>query len=176
MLHCCSYFAFVDAMRRAPASFADLTYHSQITYLFIPKDEVHRLVRFRLVPGIQCRNESGLLDDEEQEHPWQRSRLATDTRSRYYLRNEFMQRMEGFNAIRYQLQIQISSDLDYELWNPQLVSPLRFTEIPEQLLVTLNNTVVLVVNFSCSSYFLFVMLLFLTLFFTFFTNLFDYFK
>jgi len=106
------YFAFVDGLRRAPASYADLVYHSQIAYLFIPKDGQSRLVKFRLVPGVARASssasmttaseqtmsefvESGRLDDAEQERPWFCARSQRETRHRYYLRHEFMRRMEG---------------------------------------------------------------------------------
>jgi len=56
-----------------------------------------------------------------QVHPWDTKRPAEETRSRYYLRKEFVQRMEGLDAVSYILQIQISDALDDALWNPQLV-------------------------------------------------------
>ena len=112
----------VDSMRRAPTSYADLTYHSQIVYQFIPKDAGRPplLVKFRLVPGRPSQ-QSGLLEEHEQEHPWDTKRRASDNRSRYYLRNEFMQRMEGFEAIRYVLQMQTAPGGDDAFWNPQMV-------------------------------------------------------
>ena len=108
-------------MRRAPSSFSDLVYHSQITYQFIPNDGQPRLARFRLVPGTPCIQTGLLSETEDQLHPWDTKRPADETRSRYYLRKEFVQRMEGLDAIRYILQIQISESLDDALWNPQLV-------------------------------------------------------
>jgi arachidonate 5-lipoxygenase len=117
-----SYFALVDGLRRAPDSYSDQVYHSQITYHFVPSDGQPRLVKFRMVPGRQC-VQTGLLSEtgEDQMKPWETARRPGDKRSRCYLRNEFMQRMEGFDAIRYVLQIQISTSLDEALWNPQLV-------------------------------------------------------
>jgi len=116
-----SYFALVDGLRRAPTSFSDLVYHSQIAYQFIPSDGQPRLVKFRLVPGRPC-TQTGLLGEtEDQLHPWDTKRPASETRSRYYLRKEFVQRMEGLDAVRYVLQIQISESLDETLWNPQQV-------------------------------------------------------
>ena len=108
-------------MRRAPSSFSDLVYHSQITYQFIPTDAQPRLVRFRLVPGHPCIQTGLLSETEDQLHPWDTKRPGSETRSRYYLRKEFVQRMEGLDTIRYILQIQISESLDEALWNPQLV-------------------------------------------------------
>lgn len=57
-------------MRRSPKSYTDMTYHSQVVYLFIPNDQRHFLVKFRLVPGNDSLCESGLLDDDEQKEPW----------------------------------------------------------------------------------------------------------
>ena len=117
----CSYFALVDGLRRAPTSFSDLVYHSQFAYQFIPTDGQPRLVKFRLVPGTPCTRTGLLSETEDQLHPWDTKRPTTETRSRYYLRKEFVQRMEGLDAIRYVLQIQIAESLDEALWNPQLV-------------------------------------------------------
>jgi len=117
----CSYFALVDGLRRAPTSFSDLVYHSQITYQFIPNDGQPRLVKFRLVPGRPCTQTGLLSETEDQLHPWDSKRPSSETRSRYYLRKEFVQCMEGLDAISYLLQIQISETLDEALWNPQLV-------------------------------------------------------
>jgi len=111
----------VDGLRRAPTSFSDLVYYSQITYQFIPSDGQPRLVKFRLVPGLPCTQTGLLSETEDQLHPWETKRPVTETRSRYYLRKEFVQRMEGLDAIRYVLQIQIADSLDEALWNPQLV-------------------------------------------------------
>ena len=117
----CSYFALVDGLRRAPDSFSELVYHSQITYQFIPTDGQPRLVKFRLVPGRSCTQTGLLSETQDQLHPWDTKRLASETRSRYYLRKEFVQCMEGLDAIRYILQIQIADSLDEAFWNPQLV-------------------------------------------------------
>jgi len=125
----CSYFALVDGLRRAPSSFADLVYHSQIVYQFTPSDGQPRLVKFRLVPGRPCTQTGLLSETEDQLHPWDTKRPSTETRSRYYLRKEFVQRMEGLDAIRYVLQIQISDCLDEALWNPQLVRGLTLCQI-----------------------------------------------
>jgi len=111
----------VDGLRRAPNSFSELVYHSQITYLFIPNDGQPRLVKFRLVPGRPCTQTGLLSETEDQLHPWETKRPATETRSRYYLRKEFVQCMEGLDAVRYVLQIQISDSVDEALWNPQQV-------------------------------------------------------
>jgi len=87
----------------------------------MPTDGQLRLVKFRLVPGRPCTQTGLLSETEDQLHPWDTKRPASDTSSRYYLRKEFVQRMEGLNAIRYVLQIQISDLVDEALWNPQLV-------------------------------------------------------
>lgn len=116
-----SYFALVDGLRRAPDSYSDQVYHSQIAYLFTPFDGRPRLAKFRLVPGRRC-SQTGLLSDiDDQLRPWETWRRRTDLRGRSYLRHEFVQRMEGFDAVRYVLQIQLSSDVSEPMWNPQLV-------------------------------------------------------
>ena len=78
-----SYFAYVDALRRAPHSFADLHYYSQVAYKFLGKSEKARLVRFRLMPVGESQ-ESGLLGDSEQHKPWETGRHRTEPRGQPY--------------------------------------------------------------------------------------------
>jgi len=115
----------VDGLRRAPSSFADLVYHSQIVYQFTPGDGRARLVKFRLVPGRPC-TQTGLLGEAtDQRRPWETKRAPDEARTRYYLRKEFVQRMEGLDAVRYVLQMQINDSVDDAFWNPQLVRAYR---------------------------------------------------
>ena len=69
LFHSCSYFALVDNLRKAPASFTRLHYHSQLPYKFTPRDDKPRLIKFRLVPA-DGEEESGLLCGDEQQRPW----------------------------------------------------------------------------------------------------------
>ncbi len=110
----------MDGLRRGPESFAELTYHSQIPYKFIPYDTKPRLVRFRLIP-TEGATESGLLTEEEQEHPWDAlKRRDLDMRSPQYLNAEFLQRLE-LEPIKYTLQVQIRNNTEDVAYNPQEV-------------------------------------------------------
>ena len=132
-----SYFALIDGLRKAPRSFAALTYHSQIVYKFIPRDGRPRLVKFRLIPQ-ECQKsavdqvvdnwfESGLLSSEDQRDPWQNDRNLYDNRPPKYLRTEFLKRLEK-SSVHYLLQMQMA-DLEDLYWNPQQVSQVDLFDI-----------------------------------------------
>ena len=74
----------MDSLRRAPQSFADLKYYSQVPYKLIPKSDKPRLARFRLVPDGLC-EESGLLEYSEQHTPWEFQRNTSETRGEWSL-------------------------------------------------------------------------------------------
>lgn len=63
----------MEALRRAPDSYAHLHYYSQLTMLYKAKDGKPRYCRYRAVPadvdneGVE---ESGLLTEEEQRNVW----------------------------------------------------------------------------------------------------------
>lgn len=115
-----SWFSLADGLRRAPSSFADLVYYSQIPYKFIPFDEKPRLIKFRLVPAEPCR-ETGRLDDMEQAVVWEMERRVSDNNTKFYLRNEYMRRLERDEPIKYVIQAQMTNCENPEDWNPQKV-------------------------------------------------------
>ena len=143
----CSYFSLVDGLRKAPSSFAHLTYHSQIIYQLTSKDQQRFAARFRLIPadqqdypngssdggrgGIDSKEKDnhdvrhrreGLLTPTEQEQPWCTGRRDGDHQKSDYLREEFLARLREDEPVTYQLQIQLRSDVDdWQAWHPQLV-------------------------------------------------------
>ena len=60
---------------------------------------------------------------DEQREPWTTNRDPSDMRSRDYLRQSFLERLEN-GTIRYTLQIQVFQGAieDGHLWNAQCVS------------------------------------------------------
>jgi hypothetical protein len=63
-------FSNIDGLRRAPDSFYDQRYYSEIILGLKALDKVKRYyVRFRLIPsaGLQ---ETGLLSEDDQRHAW----------------------------------------------------------------------------------------------------------
>jgi arachidonate 5-lipoxygenase len=82
----------VAGMRRAPESFSDLRYYSQIIRGWETPDRRRYLVRYRLVPDAEV-PESGLPNAEDCSHVWQRARLKTDHRTSDYLRRELRERV-----------------------------------------------------------------------------------
>ena len=68
-----SYYNLVEALRRAPDTFAHLFYYSQLTMHFKAKDGKARYCRYRAIPGdvnIKEEDESGRLTEEEQRKIW----------------------------------------------------------------------------------------------------------
>ena len=68
-----SYYNLVEAIRRAPDTFAHLYYYSQLTMTFKGEDGIMRYCRFRTKPGdveIEESEESGRLTEDEQREVW----------------------------------------------------------------------------------------------------------
>ncbi|XP_028395780.1 allene oxide synthase-lipoxygenase protein-like [Dendronephthya gigantea] len=103
------YYNLVEALRRAPETFAHLYYYSQLTMHFKAKDGKVRYCRYRALPGdvdIKEEDESGRLTEEEQRKIWIFSRLADENRPTDYLRQEYVDRLSK-GPVNYRLQIQI---------------------------------------------------------------------
>ncbi|XP_068704039.1 allene oxide synthase-lipoxygenase protein-like [Montipora foliosa] len=95
--------ANIEGLRRAPKSFFDQRYYSEIIFDFKAFDGVKRYVRFRLIPADGA-PETGLLSEEDQRNVWDQKRLPTETRGKNYLREEFRKRLyEG--SVKYKLQL-----------------------------------------------------------------------
>jgi len=136
----CSYEALVDGLRQGPSSFANLIYHSQVAYEFLPQDGRPRAARFRLIPRRDddvddvnggdeggC-NESGTLSDSQQHDVATCGRRRGDSRPVDYLRQEFIDRLQRDEPVTYQLQIQLNNRPDMPcVWNPQLVRSTHYS-------------------------------------------------
>lgn len=97
-----SMIAAQDGSRRAPDSFVDLHYYSQIVTRFQALDSTEYYARYRLLPAEDL-PESGLLDERTRLAPWNAERLPDETRPKNYLREKFKTGLPS----RYQLQIQL---------------------------------------------------------------------
>lgn len=90
------------ALRRAPASYASLGYHSQSVRFWVSSDRNERwLVRYRLVPADEAVEESGLgitIRDYVK-----RERAADERRPTDYLRRELKMRLQGKRTIALRL-------------------------------------------------------------------------
>ncbi|XP_028396594.1 allene oxide synthase-lipoxygenase protein-like isoform X2 [Dendronephthya gigantea] len=93
----------IDGLRRAPDSFFDQRYYSEIILGFNASDAVQRYARFRLIPEDGSM-ETGLLSKDNQRHIWKNERLPSEIRSKDYLKEEFKQRILA-GAVRYKLQM-----------------------------------------------------------------------
>ncbi|CAB4010977.1 allene oxide synthase-lipoxygenase -like [Paramuricea clavata] len=93
----------IDGLRRAPDSFFDQRYYSEIIVGFRALDSMKRYARFRLMPADGS-IETGLLSEEDQRHIWRNERLSSETRAKDYLKQEFKQRISR-GAVKYKLQM-----------------------------------------------------------------------
>lgn len=96
--------AQLSTLVRAPNSFAELTYYSQMVFRFVGIDGIERACRYRMkptgVPGTHS------LSEADRREPWNRKRLPEEMRSESYLREELRARIVR-SAIEFSLEIQI---------------------------------------------------------------------
>ncbi|MDX1958718.1 MAG: hypothetical protein SFU98_09105 [Leptospiraceae bacterium] len=99
---------FEEGLRRAPSSFSQLYYHTQLINYYKSKDGVIRYAKYRLAPedkGI----ESGLPVGEDAKRPWDQKRFPDEKKENDYLRKEFLDRISKQKII-YHLQVQLRTD------------------------------------------------------------------
>lgn len=104
--------ASIAGLRRAPASYAELHYYTQLVRLWRGANNgpiESRRCRLRLVPEDGA--ESGLPDVQDQDTPWDVARRGDESRSPDYLRSEFDARIVA-GGVRLRLQVQISPAID----------------------------------------------------------------
>lgn len=77
--------AALTGLRRAPSSYAALSYHTQTVRFWVDRRGLRRLVRYRIVPADPEPVEPGLISVSELAD---RGRLPSDSRSPDYLRRE----------------------------------------------------------------------------------------
>ncbi len=94
----------IAGLRRAPNSFAELKYYSQLVRHWVDLEGVRHLVRYRVIPDIGI-EESGLPSDEDAAQIWERGRLPQETRAKNYLRSEIKQRVNE-QGVRMRFQAQ----------------------------------------------------------------------
>lgn len=99
---------FEEGLRRAPSSFSQLYYHTQLINYFKAKDKKIRFVKYRLTPEDKS-TESGIPTGEDAKRPWDQVRFPNETKPNDYLRTEFKERLSKKNVI-YHLQIQLREE------------------------------------------------------------------
>ena len=104
------YVSWIESVREAPTSFADLVYHSQVVFPYEGCDGRLRYCRYRLRRPDLTR-ESGLPDEARQRVVWTMQRNPEDDRPLDYLREEFVARV-GAGKLTYMLQIQVREPAD----------------------------------------------------------------
>lgn len=111
-------------MRRAPDSFASLSFYHPTVLEWQTSDAGHYLVRFRLIPSPEANAAAeGLPDEEDLQHLWQQKRRSDETRDGDYLRKELRSRLRDGSPVIFHLQAQFhlpsaSDSLDW--YNPAL--------------------------------------------------------
>ncbi|MFE8604133.1 catalase family protein [Archangium violaceum] len=94
-----------DGIRKYPASFARMYYHSQTATRFVGKDGVLRYAKYRLVPA-DGGPETGLMTKDELRNRWKEALEPGETRAPDYLRQELVDRLAR-GPVHYVLQIQL---------------------------------------------------------------------
>jgi hypothetical protein len=106
----------VAGLRRAPASYLHLRYHTQIVRHWVDREGVRHLVRYRCVPEGDV-PESGLPSPEDAAHMWERGRLPGEERPHDYLRQELYERVARPGAaLRLEAQFHVPVPGDGEDW------------------------------------------------------------
>lgn len=101
---------WIESVRDAPSSYADLRYFSQAVFPYVGVDNKVRYCRFRAMrPDLVA--ESGLPSPERQRQIWVMNRSLSDDRPLDYLREEFRQRLRR-GPVEYRLQIQVRDPED----------------------------------------------------------------
>ena len=88
----------IAALRRAPESFATLSYHSKSVRFWVGSKNERYLVRYRLVPADRTQQETGLPISRADFVD--RRRSPTERRPMDYLRRELKMRLEGHDGTR----------------------------------------------------------------------------
>ncbi len=104
----------LEALRRAPSSFAALSYYSQLIFPFTATDGRRHAIRYRLLPA-EGGDDSGRARAERAPGP----RLAEEKRPKDYLRQELKDRLRR-GPVRYRLQAQlhaVSAEDPHELYD-----------------------------------------------------------
>ncbi|MEZ4266067.1 MAG: hypothetical protein R3F39_06795 [Myxococcota bacterium] len=101
--------ASIAMLRRAPASFAALHYHTRLVRLWVGTNADDETVglrcRMRLIPDGDA-VESGLPAPPDEDAPWNVKRLPTEARPKNYLHTELASRLNSGEA-RLRLQTQL---------------------------------------------------------------------
>jgi hypothetical protein len=100
-------------IRRAPASFARLSYYAALSFGLTDLDGGRHLVRFRVVPadGPERGPEDGLSEGPDLAAPWHEARAPGEDRGPGWLRAEFQRRLRQGPA-RYRLEVQVRPHTD----------------------------------------------------------------
>ncbi|MGB3693094.1 MAG: hypothetical protein WBG70_21595 [Spirulinaceae cyanobacterium] len=99
---------FTTALRRAPESFTQVYYHSQLVNYFKAEDGKIRYVKYRLIPENRGK-ESGLQSEEDAQTPWLQKRYPQEKKRQDYLSLEYIERASK-EPIIYHLQLRLHED------------------------------------------------------------------
>lgn len=117
--------ASISGARRAPDSFLQLYFYSQIPVHYTGRDGVERYVKFRLIPEDRGA-ESGLPTEKDIEIIWKQDPLTEENRSRNYLKNELAERTRNKRAkmiLQLQLHTWNEETDDQEIFNSNVAWP-----------------------------------------------------
>lgn len=97
-----------DSVRRNPETFARMVYNTKTCLGFVGDDGIYRYVRYRLRPEPFDGHETGLPAPEDRATPWLQNPFPDETRSRNYLKDEIIHRLDvEQRPVEYMLQVQL---------------------------------------------------------------------
>ena len=92
--------------RRAPETYRQMNYYSQLSFGFHAKDGVERLCRFRVIPHDRG-PETGLPDETDKRFPWRDNRRPEEPKCKDHLIREYVNGIRDGITPRYWLQMQV---------------------------------------------------------------------
>ncbi len=96
-----------DSSRRDPESFAHISYNSQTCFGFVDVGGTYFYARYRLIPVDWNGTDSGMLAPWWREHNWLQNPFPNEERTRNYLKDELIHRLEGDGTVEFRFQIQV---------------------------------------------------------------------
>ena len=97
-----------NSSRRNPDSFSEMSFHTQTCYAFVDTSGEFYYCRYRLIPIDDWDGtDSGALPEWWRDHNWLQNPFPDEERSRNYLKDEYIARLEGDGTVEYRFQIQV---------------------------------------------------------------------
>jgi arachidonate 5-lipoxygenase len=115
----------IGTLRRRPTSYTNQIYYSKTPYLWISTDGVKHYTKYKVIPFDDV-EESGLVYGNDLIEPENQRITPGETLSRNYLKDEFTDRLNSGEVVKYRLLAQVrkaSPDDDFKVFNNMIDWP-----------------------------------------------------